>query len=132
MDPNTQNPSPFKSGRKAALRGINGGDNPQKVKIDIAHTYAIGGFGKDFVASSVVFLSVHCAAFGEAKYEEQLEWAWQSFRTWCVENKKTTSITSFGKTDLKIISFLNLKKESLPPVSSWFRSSWFDFSIFMV
>ncbi|CAL1128522.1 unnamed protein product [Cladocopium goreaui] len=97
--------SPFKTGDKAAIRNIvPGGDDPYMIKIDIAHTYAICGYGKDDLASIIVFLSCRCLLFGGRKIEDQLDNAFQSFNNWCIVNKKTTSITSFDYQTLKITS----------------------------
>ena len=65
-----------------------GGANPKSIKIDIAHTYAIAGYGKDDLASCLVFLAVRCEIWGPGRYEDQLERAWVSFKAWCVANKK--------------------------------------------
>ena len=106
--------SPFKTGDKAAIRNIvPGGDDPYMIKIDIAHTYAICGYGKDDLASVLVFLSCRCLLFGGRKIEDQLDNAFQSFNNWCVVNKKTTSITGFDYQTLKITSLLD---QSLPLV----------------
>lgn len=100
--------SPFKTGDKAAIRNIvPGGDDPYMIKIDIAHTYAICGYGKDDLASIIVFLSCRCLLFGGRKIEDQLDNAFQSFNNWCIVNKKTTSITSFDYQTLKITSLLD-------------------------
>ena len=102
--------SPFEVGPKAALRNIlPSGDSPSKIKIDIAHTYAIGGFGKDDLASAIVFLSCHCNLFSGSTIEQKLDAAFMtfmSFKNWCINKKKTTSITEFDYQTLKITSFL--------------------------
>ena len=53
-------PSPFHEGEPAALRSLvpNGHDPATAVKIDLAHTYAICGWGKEELASTLVFLAV--------------------------------------------------------------------------
>lgn len=83
-----------------------GGANPKSIKIDIAHTYAIAGYGKDDLASCLVFLAVRCEIWGPGRYEDQLERAWVSFKTWCVANKRSTTILEFSKKELKITSQL--------------------------
>ena len=75
--------------------------------MDIAHTYAIAGFGKDDLASGLVFLCVRCNAFGPGNYEDQLERAWVHFKTWCMANKKYSTIQEFSKKELKISSLLS-------------------------
>lgn len=88
------------------------GDDPRKIKIDIAHTHAICGFGKDDLASGVVFLACHCAVWGGSRMDDQLEHAYIDFKNWCINNKKTTSIQEFNKQTLKITSFLGLQWQS--------------------
>lgn len=79
------------------------------LKIDLAHTYAIAGFGKDELASTLIFLAVHCRTWGSGNYPSQLDAAYNCFWQWCVDNKKTSSIKGFNKEELKIKSPLNLK-----------------------
>ena len=102
-------PNPFKRGEKAALREmLPSGDNPCKIKIDIAHTYAICGYGKDDLASTLVFLAVRCNLWGDFGMEKQLDLAYGDFVTYCETRKKTTSILDFSKQELKILSFFDL------------------------
>ena len=100
-------PDPYKPGVRSPLRDLTGGDNPKTIKIDIAHTHSIAGYGKDDLASSIVFLAVRCKIWGEGNYEKQLELAWDSFKAWCVENSRSTTIMEFSKKELKIVSFLD-------------------------
>ena len=72
------------------------GDDPKKILIDLAHTYVIQGWGKDYLASAIVFLSVHCGVWGTHG-----DRAWGSFKSWCVSNRKTTSIEDFSPQCLK-------------------------------
>ena len=89
------------------------GDNPNFIKTDLAHTYAIAGFGKDHLASAIVFISVRCGFWGHARFEEQLKLAFASFSQWCVDNKKYTTIREFDKTELKITSPLDFLNDCL-------------------
>ena len=98
--------SPFKHGQPSPLRMLI--DDPRVVKVDLAHTYAIAGFGKDDAASCIVFLAVRCGIFGPGVYQDQLHQAWVSFKSWCVHNRKSTSIQDFAKDDLKITSILDM------------------------
>lgn len=104
LEPNFQSPDPYKQGPKSPLRSLP--ENPKTIKIDIAHTYAIAGFGKEDLASSIIFLAVRCAVWGAMGYEDQLELAWQDFKGWCTRNKKHTTILEFSKRELKITSWL--------------------------
>lgn len=76
------------------------------VKIDLAHTYAISGYGKDELASTLIFLAVRCGLWGQDSFEKQLEEAYGAFKEWCAENGKTTTVMEFSKVELKITSFL--------------------------
>jgi hypothetical protein len=72
----------------------------------LAHTYATSGFGKDELASTLVFLSVRCGAFGAGNIQTKLDCAFDSFQAWCKRMKKTSTIKSFSKEELKITSLL--------------------------
>lgn len=97
-------PHPFKA-VVSPLRNIAPvGDSVMAIKIDVAHTYAIAGYGKDELASSIVFLACHCGLFGRGTYEQQLEEAYHAFRGWCTRNSKYTSIRDFSYGELKITS----------------------------
>ena len=99
--------SPFKVGRVSPLcKLLPVQHDPAKIKVDLAHTYAICGFGKDQLASCIIFLSVHAKIWGAGTMENQLDAAYQSFLGYCIRHKKTTSITEFSKQELKIKSFL--------------------------
>lgn len=100
-------PSPFKRGQAAAIRLIPPhGNDPSMIKIDIAHTFAIAGYGKDQYASTLVFLAVRCAIWGASNYHQQLERAYCDFKSWCVANGKRTTIDEFSNKELKILSRL--------------------------
>lgn len=102
-------PDPFHRGPKAALRELlPNGDSPKMLHVDLAHTYAIAGFGKDELASTLVFLSVRCRIFGEGNVDVVLDAAFRSYDQWCLQNKKTTTIKEFSKEELKITSTLHM------------------------
>ena len=105
---NSEADDPFWQNRyRSPLRDIRPrGDDPKMVRIDLAHTYSIAGWGKDYLASALVFLAVRCSAFGHGGYEWQLEKAWESYKAWCVRTRRTTAITDFSKQCLKITSHL--------------------------
>lgn len=99
--------SPFKGGRVAAVRSIPpNGDDPNMIKIDIAHTYAIAGYGKEELASTLVFLAVRCHVFGHGAFEKQLDLAYTDFKRFCMVTGKRTTIDDFSKKELKITSLL--------------------------
>ena len=100
-------PSPFKSGPVAPMcKLLPGGNQVVKIRTDIAHTYAINGYGKDDLASGIIFLAVHCCLWGGTNLDLQLDKAYMAFKEWCVYNRKTTSIQAFDKQTLKISSLL--------------------------
>ena len=103
---NGQCESPFHAGRIAPIRKMIGGDSPERICIDVAHTYAIAGYGKDELASTLILLSVRCNVWGNANFEVQLARAYDSFSNWCAQHKKTTTILEFSKKELKIQSLL--------------------------
>lgn len=105
---NAVNPDPFHSGAMASLRKIKpNGDSPNMIKIDLAHTYAIAGWGKDELASSLVFLSIHCKVFGGGSIDQKLDAAYLDFKRWCATNHKFTTIREFSLSELKIASLLD-------------------------
>ena len=97
-------PSPFKPGRRSAIRNMlpSGGHRP--IRIDIAHTYAIAVWGKDQLASLLVLCAVRANLWGRAGYEEQLKRAFESFQEWCQVHSKTSTVLDFSKKELKISS----------------------------
>lgn len=105
-DPNSVAPSPFWPNQRAPIRDLARGAAEKFIKIDLAHTWAIAGCGKDYLASVLILLSVHCRVWGAGRWEQQLDWAFDSFFTWCIENKKTSTILEFSKTELKLTSLL--------------------------
>ena len=80
------------------------------IKVDIAHTYAIAGYGKDELASTLVFLAVRCSVFGAGNFEHQLDLAYADFKRYCMSTGKRTTIDDFSKQELKIKSFLDFKR----------------------
>lgn len=103
--------NPFKSGRVSSLRRIvPNGLRPDKIRIDLAHTYAICGWGKDDLASAIIFLAVHCSLFGNDVLEHKLGLAYESFVDYCKQRGKTTTIMEFSKQELKITSLRNFPR----------------------
>lgn len=74
------------------------------IKPDLAHCYAIAGWGKDDLASSLIFVAVRCAAFGQGPFEVQLENAFSAFSVWTKNTRHRTTIKDFSKQTLKIQS----------------------------
>ena len=101
---NAENPNPFKS-RRSPFRSLPDGDDPAFIVPDPAHTYAIAGWGKDFVASSI-FLLFHMGRWGTGSIPVRLEFAFDLFKAWCRENHRTTSLTAFRLKTFKVTSML--------------------------
>lgn len=104
---NAISPDPYHAGPRSPLRDlVPNGDCPRMIKVDLAHTYAISGFGKDELASTLVLLACRCRVWGGNNIPDQLNAAYVSFYSWCSHRKKTSTIKSFDKEELKITSSL--------------------------
>ena len=89
------------------MRDIPGGDSWWRVKIDPAHTYAIQGFGSTMATSTcVVLCQLHLAS--GSSLNSRLDSLYMSFKSWCKENGKYTSLTGLSMQKLKMESFLDL------------------------
>ena len=103
------NPSPFKDGSRSPLRDLLMGECTRYIRIDPAHTFAIDGIGKDFLASTIVML-VRMGHFGRAAIPLALQNAYASMMAYCSAYKKNTSIVDFSYGSLKLPanSFLSI------------------------
>ena len=102
---NAENPSPFAATR-SAFRDLPDGDTASFIVPDPAHTYAIAGWGKDFLGSSILLL-LHMQVWGPGTIQVQLNRAWELFKDWCKANHRTTSMTYFKLKTFKVASLLN-------------------------
>ena len=93
-------PDPFKA-RRSPLRDLPSCNGPAWLKPDPAHTYAIAGWGKDLVASTIVLLS-HLGVWGDGGIQRKLDEAFSRFRAWCRLHSKNTSMTEFSLKAFKI------------------------------
>ena len=92
---------PFKVGAPAALRSLPGGNDPKKILIDPAHTWAIVGIGKDMCASSLLCMA-HMGIFGSrGSLKRKLETAYEQFDAYVAGTGKHTSIADFSYKTLK-------------------------------
>ena len=89
------NPSPFKDGSRSPLRDLLMGECTRYIRIDPAHTFAIDGIGKDFLAGTIVML-VRMGHFGRAAIPLALQNAYASTMAFCNAYKKNTSIVDFS------------------------------------
>ena len=108
LQPDAEFPTPFHADRPSPLRTIEPfGSDPRLILVDLAHCYAIKGWGKDDIASSIIFLTVRCGVFGwDGDYNQKLERAWMSFKAWRNNSKESTQLTDFSTQCLKITSTL--------------------------
>ena len=101
---NHMNPNPFQAGRPSPLRRLPFGSAPNPAKycmIDPAHTFAIDGIGKDFLASTIVMLT-RMGHFGDGSINHNFQVAYSRFIAWLNANKKSTSISEFSCGTLKL------------------------------
>lgn len=93
----------------SAFRALPGHDDgtTTMVRIDIAHAYAIKGFGKDMMASCIVLLAIRLSVFGESRnLQQKLDLAFESFKSFCKDTSAYTSITEFSLGEFRVTSLL--------------------------
>ena len=102
-------PSPYKADEPPApfLRLPTIAYDRGTVKPDVAHTYAIVGWGKDLAASSLVLL-YRLRVFPGRSLQECLDFAYSDFREYCHRRSKCTSIDHFSLKMLRVESHLVL------------------------
>lgn len=111
------NPDAFKQGSRSPLRNLPTGDDTKYIRIDPAHTFAIDGLGKDFLASSMVSM-IRAGHFGNCSVPRCFENAYANFLAYCTAYKKNTTITEFGFSALKLPQNSCLAKKQLSFESS--------------
>ena len=97
--------SPFKERPISPLRSLPSCSEPACIQPDPAHTYAIAGWGKDFVASSLLVM-VHLKLLGGGSCQKQLDEAFARLKHWCQLKKKSTSLTELSLLTMKVKTFL--------------------------
>ena len=95
------NTAPFKPLSRSPLRDLHFKDLAFYIRVDPAHTFAIDGIGKDFLASSIVLL-VRMGHFGTGPYQRSFSTGYASFLAFCAAYKKSTSVMDFGPGTLKL------------------------------
>ena len=100
-DDNTVAANPFWEDWRSPLRDLPTGEGSRFVRIDPAHTYAIDGIGKSFLASSLILLC-HFGYFGFGKIEVKLNNAYAPFIAYCEARGKHTTILEFSSKTLKL------------------------------
>ena len=94
-------PSPFHANLRSPLRDLPTGEGCRFVRIDPAHTYAIDGIGKSFLASGLILLC-HVGYFGRGDVDSKFQNAYARFIAYCESRKKHTTITEFSHKSLKL------------------------------
>ena len=101
LRPNDINPNPFKAGKRRPLRDLPLGDVAKFIRIDPAHTYAIDGIGKSYLASSIILL-MHMGWFGNGNIDTKFSEAYSRFIAYCDLHGKSTSIYEFSYKTFKL------------------------------
>ena len=101
-------PDPFKANQAPSqFRRIPTiANDVRTIQPDVAHVYAIQGWGKDLCASSLVLL-FRMGVFQGTTIQSCLDSAFVLFKAFCSRNGKTTSITHFSLLSLKMERFLD-------------------------
>ena len=98
-----ETPPPWKP-KVSVMLDIPGATCPSRIRIDIAHTWAIG-VGKEFCASSIIVLA-RLGFFGGGSIPVRLERGYQHFREWCYFAKQHTQLRDFSLQTFKVTSLL--------------------------
>ena len=104
-DRNNQ-PLPWKR-RLASFMKVPGASDPRRIRVDLAHTWAIG-VGKEFVGSALLTICDLNLVPGRA-VGTQLMHAYAEFRHWCADTRQCCKLTEFSYRTLKISSNLGFK-----------------------
>ena len=91
------NPTPFKEDAiRSPLRDlIYIQDNAKYIRIDPAHTYAIEGIGKSFLASCII-VTMKMGVWGAGSIESRFQNAYASFMSFCDAYSFSTTIYEFS------------------------------------
>ena len=101
LSPDQEPSCPFKPERYSPLRKLHTGDLPAYIKIDPAHTYAIEGVGKSFLASCIIAL-MRMNVFGRGTVDRKFDEAYSRFQSFCRTTGRQTTIQSFDHGVLKL------------------------------
>lgn len=127
------NPNPFKPECRSPFRDLLMGECTRYIRIDPAHTYAIDGIGKDFLASTIVML-VRMGHFGGGPVAVSLQNAYSRFMAFCTAYKKNTTISDFSYSTLKLPtnSFLTINRMIFHDFSMFYGCSPVPSTLFFV
>ena len=94
--------NPFHPGTPSPLRSlVSTGDETRYILIDPAHTFAIDGIGKDFLASTLVIMA-RAGHWGKGAIHQCFANAYNSFMAYCQAFGKGTSVMEFSFATLKL------------------------------
>ena len=91
---------PFKAGKLSPLRRLPGGNNPNTIRVDPAHTWAIAGIGKDLCSGAIV-VQARMGIFGLGAMSKRLDRAYEQFDAYLNRVGKHSSIEDFHHQTLK-------------------------------
>ena len=92
-----------KPAKPSLLQKIPGGEDPFRIRCDLAHIWAIG-VGKEFVGSALILLAGELQVWPGRSIGTRLEVGYSQFRSWCHDNKQTCKINEFRLRTFKINS----------------------------
>ena len=102
LRPEDVNLGPFKSGVQSPLMDlIYFEGNCKRICIDPAHTYAIDGVGKSYMASTIVLLAL-MGAWGDGSHEARFDVGYNRFLSFCTTHGYSTTIEDFSYETLKL------------------------------
>ena len=101
LRPEDVNAAPFKTTRSPMRDLIYIKDDASRILIDPAHTYAIDGVGKSYLASSIVLLAI-MEIWGTGSMEHRFEIAYNKFLAFCTAHDKNTTVEEFSHKTLKL------------------------------
>lgn len=112
-----ESPDPFKENKFSPIRGIPGCNHVGIIKTDMMHGWNLG-IGGGLAAGAIVSMCKLKAWRGRS-IQARLDWAYESFSTWCCEHGKSPSITSFDKQKFKLMKTLALHRFSMIFQKGW-------------
>ena len=105
-------PHPWKRNWRSPLRDIPGAGSWNSIRIDLAHTYAIQGFGSTMASSTCVLLCRLGLAQGRSM-NSKLGQLYLEFKAWCKASGKTTTLTGLSLQKFKMTSPPDLKAKAV-------------------
>ena len=98
-------PDPYKRNKRSPFRDIPAGSDQQQIRPDLMHCFNLG-FGKDLAGSGIMLLC-RMEQFPGRSIGARLDAAFEEFRIWLTENKKTSSLKNFELKTFKVQTYLS-------------------------